>query len=149
MKGTCPPFPLTADCRLTLMVLKSSFLWHLYLRLMSWYFLYHEISHSQGEGNTFPWIQVELEFLPFSFKFGLLDFFLLWFLFLKKSDWLGSLWEILTRKRFNKWRSNLSFNQNGDSSKHVSPPRPFRITSLCSICNALIMMSLVQNDYKQ
>ena len=31
-----------------------------------------------------------------------------------------SLWEIPIRKRFNEWRSNSTFNQNGNSSEHMS-----------------------------
>ena len=31
-----------------------------------------------------------------------------------------SLWEIPIRKRFNEWRSNSTFNENGNSSENMS-----------------------------
>ena len=38
------------------------------------------------------------------------------------------MWEIPAKKRFNKWRSNSAFNENGDSREHMSlPPAPLKL----------------------
>ena len=47
------------------------------------------------------------------------------------------MWEILAKRRFNKWRCNSTFNQNGDPSEHTSlAPGPLEIQAGVPLANS-------------